>query len=236
MAEFWARITAYDWSVIGTALTAAARGAKAEGDPRTMDQLRADALVAPFAQALRTGVLDGFPPMPLAALQRRPAQVQVMAPATVLLGEGGAAAELDGYGPIPGVLARAIATDAEWRRVLTDPMSGGVLDVARSTRRPPASLRRAVIARDRWCRFPGCGRPAEAGDLDHTVPFPAGPTSADNLGALCRRHHRLKHELPGTRLEQDDGSFTWTMPTGRRYRVDPPGRDANVRSDPDPPF
>ena len=201
-----------------------------------MDQLRADALVAPFAQALRTGVLDGFPPIPLATLHRRPAQVNVTAPASVLLGGEGSAAELEGYGPIPGVLARAIAADAQWRRFLTDPASGAVLDVGRTTHRPPASMTRMVIARDGSCRFPGCGSPAVQGDLDHTVPFPHGPTSAANLGALCRRHHRLKHELPGARIEQDDGTFTWTMPTGRRYVVRPPAREHPDASTPDPPF
>ena len=45
-------------------------------------------------------------------------------------------------------------------------------------------------------------------------------TSTNNLGALCRRHHRMKHQLPGLRLEQDDGAvFRWTTPAGRTYTV-----------------
>jgi predicted restriction endonuclease len=42
------------------------------------------------------------------------------------------------------------------------------------------------------CRWPGCTRSARTCDLDHIVPWPDGPTTADNLIALCRGHHRLK--------------------------------------------
>jgi hypothetical protein len=234
MAELYARLTAYDWCVINSAISAAARGLKADGDARTMDQLRADALVAPFARALRTGVLDGLQPMPLASLQRRPAQVQLIVAAGVLLGDSDQPADLEGYGSIPASLARTIAADADWRRILTDPRTGGVLDVGRSTSSPPASLVRHVLVRDRSCRFPGCGARAESGDLDHTVAYPNGPTSANNLGALCRRHHRLKHELGGTTLTQDKGTFTWKMPTGHRHVVRPPDVDDDPEPDPDP--
>jgi hypothetical protein len=213
-------------------LDAAARGAKATGDPRTMAQLRADALVAPFVNALRTGVLDGLTPMPLASLQRRPAQILVTAPASVLLGACQAPADLAGYGPITAGMARDIAADADWRRILTDPDTGTVLDVGRTTHQPPASLVRHLTIRDQHCRFPGCTTPAAACDLDHTLPFPQGSTSADNLGALCRRHHRMKHQLPGLKVEQDDGAvFRWTTPAGRTYSVPPPDLGDDAESD-----
>jgi hypothetical protein len=105
MADLYARITAPDWVAISTVLDATARGLKAGGDRRTMAQLRADALVAPFLNALRTGVLDGITPMPLASVQRRPAQIHITAPASVLTGDSQAPADLHGYGPIPAGLA-----------------------------------------------------------------------------------------------------------------------------------
>ncbi|MBM6401898.1 HNH endonuclease signature motif containing protein [Phycicoccus sonneratiae] len=52
-------------------------------------------------------------------------------------------------------------------------------------------------------------------DLDHVVPWPAGPTSAANLACLCRRHHRVK-QRPGWRAAlAPEGTMTWTDPTGR---------------------
>ena len=90
--------------------------------------------------------------------------------------------------------------------------------------RPPARLTRLVRARDGQCRFPGCHVAARFCDLDHARPWPAGPTTAENLLCLCRRHHRVK-QRPGWRLRlTGDATATWTDPTGRT-RVTAP-RDA----------
>ena len=70
--------------------------------------------------------------------------------------------------------------------------------------------------------FPGCGRRAIHTDLDHTTPWPTGPTAHHNLGALCRRHHRLK-QSPHVHLTQPSpGHFHWTLPTGHTYDIAPP--------------
>jgi hypothetical protein len=162
-------------------------------------------------------------------------QVQVTVPATTLLGTSDQPGELAGYGSIPAALARRIAEDprATWHRLLTDPIDGSLLDYGRRTYRPPANLNDHVRARDVTCRFPGCQQPSRRCDLDHTQAYPAGPTSADNLGALCRRHHRLKHETDWT-LTQHQGNFIWTSPTGRTY-TRTPEPIADPPDDP-PPF
>lgn len=104
--------------------------------------------------------------------------------------------ELDGAVPIDIDTARVLAGSATgWDRVLTHPLSGALLAVDRY--RPSAQLRRRLRARDQRCRFPTCGFPARACDLDHTEAAAAGGSTAeDNLGDLCRRHHVLKHCSP----------------------------------------
>ena len=59
-----------------------------------------------------------------------------------------------------------------------------------------------VRCRDLTCRFPGCDKPAEYCDIDHTVPYPVGPTHASNLKCLCRYHrvHKLLRRSDGEEM------------------------------------
>jgi hypothetical protein len=71
------------------------------------------------------------------------------------------------------------------------------------------------------CCAPGCGAQAITGEIDHTVPYPAGQTCECNLGPPCQRHHHAKH-APGWKLEQPEpGVMTWTTPSGRTYTTRP---------------
>jgi hypothetical protein len=93
--------------------------------------------------------------------------------------------------------------------------------------RPSTALARFVRTRDTTCCFPGCDRPAEYSDVDHTIPYAAGGlTHAGNLKCLCRKHHLLKTFWVGRGGWSDeqlpDGTVVWTTPTGRRKHV-PPG-------------
>jgi Domain of unknown function (DUF222) len=178
-------------------------------DERTMDQRRADALIDLILG--RGGAPSAIPA----------AQVQVTVAASTLLGLDDHPGELAGYGPITAQAARQLAADGTWRRILTDPVSGTVLDVGRSTYRPPKALADHVRTRDRTCRFPGCRHPARRCDLDHGIPYPKGPTSACNLCCLCRHHHRLKHHGAWTVEHGDHDALVWTSPTGRRYTTTP---------------
>lgn len=145
-----------------------------------------------------------------------------------LLGLANNPAEIPGYGPISAQIARQLARDAQWERWVTDPGSGHLLDVGRTTYTPPAALRDYLAARDGVCRFPGCSRDASKIDQDHVIAWhQGGLTSAENLGSLCRRHHRLKTAGTWVILQsRADGSCTWKSPNGSIHAV-PPNRILN---------
>lgn len=209
MANLVAYLAATDAEAIFHRISELAR-AGASGDTRTMDQRRTDVFVD-----VMLGRTSGGP-------ARATADIQVTVAASTLLGLDDQPAELAGYGPITAQMARDLAADGTWRRILTDPATGSVLEVGRRTYRPPSAMVDQVRARDRTCRFPGCRQPARRCDIDHGLPYPHGPTSPCNLSCLCRHHHRLKHEAGWQLLIQPDGVLTWVSPTGRRYDTAPP--------------
>ncbi len=136
---------------------------------------------------------------------------------------------IDGIGPVDPDLARHLATDARWRRVLADPVTGIVYDVGKTRYRIPADMRRRVITRDMTCRFPGCARKARYCHLDHVIEYPDGPTADCNLIALCELHHRVKHQTGWQLVLHEDASIDWISPTGRRYTTYPANRKAPPR-------
>jgi hypothetical protein len=219
------QLPAEDAMAIRLVLDAAATALSGAGETRTRDQLRVAALVAPFWAALASGVLDSVGgPIHLAVGHGQVPSIDLDIPDVA-----GEAAELRGYGPVTPGTARAVAARAQvgrWPVVRIQGRARLGRDVAgeraERTYGPSARLERYVIDRDQHCRFPGCtARPALC-DIDHTVAWPAGPTSATNLGLLCRRHHRVKQEA-GFRLTQSTpGVFEWRFPTGHQYEVGPP--------------
>ncbi len=155
--------------------------------------------------------------------------ITVTIPVDSLAGLTDSPGVINGFGAIPAADARRLAAgDARWRHVLTCRTTGAVLDVGTLSYRPPAALDRHVRLRDGTCRFPGCAVPATECDLDHLVPFPLGPTSSENLHALCRRHHGLKHE-GGWRVEATSaGGLRWTSPQGASALSHPDDNHARV--------
>ena len=123
----------------------------------------------------------------------------------------------------------AIHISAEMSRRLTCEASvvvmrhdgdGNVLDVGRKTRTIPTGIRRALLARDTQCRFPGCT--ARRCDAHHVVHwFDGGGTSLENLVLLCRRHHRAVHEGGFAIAAQPDRSISFIRPDGRPLEVAP---------------
>ena len=126
---------------------------------------------------------------------------------------------------VPALTAWALAAGGTWRRLVTDPTSGTVVDVGRTRYRPPAGLADLVRARDRACVFPTCQTPAERCDIDHLTAWSqGGTTSLDNLVTLCEAHHRLKH-TPGWALTRDQASgiLSWHTPDKTVYQRHPDG-------------
>ena len=126
---------------------------------------------------------------------------------------------------VPAMTAWALAAGGTWRRLVTDPASGVVIDVGRTRYRPPAGLADLVRARDRVCVFPTCQTPASRCDIAHLTAWSqGGTTSLDNLVTLCEAHHRLKH-TPGWALTRDQASgvLFWYTPDRTVYQRHPDG-------------
>jgi hypothetical protein len=109
--------------------------------------------------------------------------------------------------------SRRILCDAGVVPMLEDEQ-GKTIDVGRKTRTIPAALRRALDARDRGCRFPGCTNRiyTDAHHVEHWLD--GGETSLANAVLLCRRHHRCLHEH-GFSLERVGEALVFRDPDGR---------------------
>lgn len=179
-------------------------------ETRTMDQLRAD-ILSDWLTGAHSSAPIGV-------------RLGVMVPMLTLLGLSEAPATLEGYGPIDAATARRLASGAtSIYRLLTDPVSGAVLDIDQPTKYIPQGVRRMRQVIDQTCTFPGCGRAAVRCDLDHTVDRQfGGRTTVMNLSHLCRKHHRVKHNTRWTITQDATGRIIWTSPTGHVADPDPP--------------
>ena len=174
---------------------------------------KVDALTAIAKKYLEDSKDDG-------KAHRRPVTVSLTIDLPTLLGLANHPGELQGYGAIPASIARTLAADGKWRRFITDPTSGELLDCGRETYIPSQKLVDFLMARDRTCRFPGCAQPGHRTDIDHAIPWDeGGTTSPDNLGLLCRRHHQMKTH-GGWRVNSfSNGSCEWISPRGKKFFV-----------------
>jgi hypothetical protein len=126
-------------------------------------------------------------------------------------------------GEVSPELARRLACDgAIWRLVL-DPRTGLPLDVGRKMRIVPWWMRKAIRARDRTCRWPGCDVPSEWTDAHHLIPWwRGGLTTAEQIVSLCRYHHMRVHEGQWTlRMDHATGEVWVWRPDGSPYELGP---------------
>lgn len=138
-----------------------------------------------------------------------------------LLGDPYGRAELEDAGPLAPLQARRWACDADLIRLLSKGPSQP-LDVGRRTPVVPPALRRALVARDRGCRYPGCGRPPRWCEAHHVKHWAdGGETCLTNTILLCRRHHRMVHLGQGLPLVVLDGRPTFLGADGRPVGLPP---------------
>ncbi len=174
------RLDAEGGAALKTALDALMRPPTV-GDVRCSAERRADALVELARRQLDAG---GLP----AVAGQKPHLMVTAEMATLCQEPGSPAAELEWSQPIPAETARRIACDCSLTTVVDGEAQG-------TGRVVPGSLRRALMARDKGCRFPGCDMPAAWTDAHHIRHWAdGGPTKLWNLILMCRRHHRLLHE------------------------------------------
>ncbi len=111
-----------------------------------------------------------------------------------LLAVPGAAATTDTGTVLGAADLRRIACDTQVIPVVMGG-AGEVLDVGRAKRTIPPAIRRALIARDQGCVWPGCDRAPIHCDGHHIQHWlDDGPTSLVNLALLCHSHHQRLHE------------------------------------------
>ncbi len=190
-----------------------------DGDPRTRNQRRADAMAALTSGAERLACrcrradcqAAGFP-------AATPVVIHVVADQAGVEGrELGAGSMLGSDSLIPADLIAELARSAKLRP-LTHPG-----DAAPEPNYVPSqALADFVRCRDLTCRFPGCDRSAVRCDVDHTIAHAdGGPTHASNLKCLCRLHHLIKTFWGWSDLQLPDGTVIWTSPTRLTYVTAP---------------
>lgn len=218
-AEIWGEVRGPDGAVFDAALNELA-ATVCPDDPRTITQRRTDALSPLSARATTMPCMCGSPDCPAATNEGPaiPVVINVLAEAATFDGTSDKPGYLPGYGAVPAARLREMAKAASLRPV---PIPKDV--VAEPQYRPSAALARFVRWRDLTCSFPGCDQPAINCDIDHSVPYPLGPTHPSNNSLKCRIHHLLKTFCGWTDLQLTDGSITWTSPSGRTYTTTPVG-------------
>ncbi len=190
-----------------------------EEEPVEPRQRRADAVGLLAERALAAGFGDVDAPVSGSRAARHQVVLHVEAATLKEEGEPGRS-ELEDGTRVTAVTARRLACDAGVVEVRHAP-DGSILDVGRRRRTVPPALRRAVEARDRGCRFPGCG--LHFTDAHHIVHWAdGGETSLRNTALLCRRHHRLVHEGGWRICSDSDGDNVVFFTPGGRAIADAP--------------
>jgi hypothetical protein len=165
-----------------------------QGDDRKRDHRLADALVELAQHGQRS-------------------QLHVTTTLETLLRRAGApAADVEFSMPLSAAAVERLACDCNVTRILLGSDSQ-VIDVGRSRRTVLAPTKRALHARDRGCRWPGCDRPASWTVAHHLVHWSrGGPTDIGNLVLLCHRHHWMVHEGGWQLVKTDEGELLAVPP------------------------
>ena len=132
-------------------------------------------------------------------------------------------AYLHGFGVLPAESVRKLADSMTLKPVIVPDATAQ----AEPGYRPTAALRDFLQWRDLTCRWPGCDKPVQRCDVDHTTPWPHGVTHPSNNKHYCRTHHLLKTFFCGpggwTDRQLPDGTMELIAPTGHLWRTEPHG-------------
>jgi hypothetical protein len=141
-------------------------------------------------------------------------QLQITSSVETLLGlVGTPGAENEFSLPISSKTVERWACDSALSRILLQ--DSVVIDMGRAERTIKGPRRRALMARDQHCRWPGCERPARWCDVHHLHHWMhGGGGEIENQVLLCGRHHRLVHE-GAWQLVVSEGKVTPVAPTLR---------------------
>ena len=181
--------------------------------PPTRAQQHADALALLAETALHHEIDPGAPG------ERYQVVVHVDAAALADPEQPGQSVLEEG-GHVSAETSRRLACDAS-RVVMRHDDEGRLLEVGARTRTIPPALRRALLHRDRSCRFPGChARVGEGHHVRHWAQ--GGPTTLGNLVLLCRRHHHAVHDEGYRVFRGPDGALDFRRPDGRPLPEVPP--------------
>ena len=203
----------------------------AEQLDRTAAQRRFDALVAIFRRAAGSTKAAAAEPVVnivcdadtfLHHLRKSIGEdVQRLDPTTV----GSRRCEMIDGTPVDPRAAVAAALIGQVRRVIVD-SSGRVTDLGRRRRLFVGAAREAVLLADQTCIWPGCDRPSERCQIDHSDSWAAnhGVTKPSNGGPTCAVHN----------LHKERGYTVWRDPNGDWHLYRPDGTEVAPRS-PDPP-
>ena len=232
---------------LSTALRAVI-GVPAADDPRAPEQRRAAALTTLAQFVLDRGLAGAGGALvrphisvhvPWDTVERLQAQASAAgsegpgAVATLERPDGtlGAAAELDDGTPLPLSVLAQLACDAEITRIVFG-SDGEPLDLGRAQRTYTGPQRRAVIARDRRCQYPGCSAPPVLGEVHHVQWWGRdnGRTAVGNGILLCAYHHHVVHQRTIRILRKTSG-WEFRERDGRLVgipRSGPPGELASA--------
>jgi len=182
-----------------------------EHDPRSQSQRRADAAGALGRMEATLACECGREDCAAAAAHVAvpSAVIHVLAERETLEGVSDAPGYLRGFGILPAESVRKVAKTATVK-----PLTVPIGVPSDPGYRPSAKTREFLVWRDLTCRWPGCDKPVEKCDVDHTVPYPSGPTHPSNTKHYCRIHHLVKTFCGWSDRQLADGTIVLTSPTG----------------------
>ncbi len=185
------------------------RDPPSDGDTRTTAQRTA----AAFVQACEVALAH------IGDVGKNAAQVSVIVDWQTLTESQPGRMDGEFTGPLHPQDVEKLLCDSSISRIVTGPDSLPI-NLGRARRVPSAAQRRAIVARDQGCRWPGCNRPAGWCQVHHTRPWhPDGPTDVDNLALFCDHHHDVAHR-PGWSMTFDGKDLHIYRPDGTEVLAD----------------